>query len=104
MYQRNPASAVHGRIRAATEGAKAMRTRLNRDGRLHIPAQYLKQLGIGPGSEVELVWEGDGPRITTGELEIRRARALGKLFAPSDDSPHTLFGTEDRRGIRPYRP
>jgi bifunctional DNA-binding transcriptional regulator/antitoxin component of YhaV-PrlF toxin-antitoxin module len=68
-----------------------MTTRLNRDGRLHVPVEYQKALGIGPGSEVELVWEGDGLRLTTRELEVRRARALGKLFVAKDQSgvgPH----------------
>lgn len=71
-----------------------MTTRLNRDGRLHVPADYQKALGIGPGSEVELIWEGDGLRITTRELEVRRARALGKK----------LFVAEDGGRVRSNRP
>ena len=50
------------------------RTRVNENGRVVIPAQYRKALGIKAGDEVILRMEDDELRITTMKRRLERAR------------------------------
>lgn len=53
-----------------------MRTSVNENGRLVIPASFCKRLGIKAGDEVLLRIEDDELRITTLKHNIERARRL----------------------------
>ena len=57
-------------------------TRLGEGGRLVIPAEYRKALGVDTGDELVLVLEEDGLRITTPREGIRRAQALIRSYIP----------------------
>ena len=57
-----------------------IRTRLNENGRLVIPASYRKALGIKAGDEVILRMEDDELRITTMKLRIERAQRLVRKY------------------------
>ncbi|HEX7182337.1 MAG TPA: AbrB/MazE/SpoVT family DNA-binding domain-containing protein [Thermoanaerobaculia bacterium] len=56
--------------------------RLGEGGRLVIPAEYRKALGIEAGDELVLVLEEDGLRVTTPQEGIRRAKALVRSYIP----------------------
>jgi AbrB family looped-hinge helix DNA binding protein len=74
-------------------------TNLDPAGRVVVPAEYRKALRISPGSEVILVWEGDGVRITTHELEVKRAQALVKQYIPAGVSLVDDLEAERQREI-----
>ena len=57
-----------------------IRTRLNENGRLVIPASFRKALGINPGDEVVLRLEDDELRITTLKHRIARAQRLIRKY------------------------
>lgn len=75
-------------------------TTLDTAGRVVVPAEYRKALRISPGSEVVLVWEGDGIRITTHELEVKRAQALVKRYMPEGVSLVDDLEAERQREMR----
>lgn len=51
-----------------------VRLKVSENGRLVIPAQFRKALGIRGGDEVILAWEDDEIRITTMKKRIERAQ------------------------------
>ena len=53
-----------------------VRTRVNQNGRLVIPASFRKKLGIRAGDEVELRIEDDELRITTMKHRLERAQRI----------------------------
>jgi len=56
------------------------RTRVNENGRIVIPAQFRKALGIEIGDEVVLIIENDELRITTQQRRIQKARERAKRY------------------------
>ncbi len=63
-----------------------IRTRIGRGGRVVIPAQYRRAMGVAPGDEVILVLEADGVRIVTHQQAVRRAQALVRRYVPEGRS------------------
>jgi AbrB family looped-hinge helix DNA binding protein len=57
-------------------------TRLGDGGRLVIPAEYRKALGIDTGDELVLVLEDQSLRVLTPREGIRRAQALVRSYIP----------------------
>ena len=53
-----------------------LKTRLNEDGRLLIPAAFRRALGLKPGEQVMLVLDDDTLRVTTVHRAVRRAQQL----------------------------
>jgi antitoxin PrlF len=58
-------------------------TKLGEGGRLVIPVEYRKALGVETGDELVLVLEEDGLRITTPREGIRKAQALVRSYVPA---------------------
>ena len=58
------------------------RTKLGEGGRVVIPAEYRRALGVGPGDELILVLEGEEVRILTRRQAIKRAQALVRRHIP----------------------
>lgn len=56
------------------------RMRVNENGRIVIPAQFRKALGIEVGDEVVLMIENDELRITTQERRIQKARERARRY------------------------
>ena len=56
---------------------------MSKSGRIVIPAQYRKALGIKPGDEVILALEDMGVRLYTRRQAIKSAQALVRQYVPS---------------------
>ena len=61
---------------------KEAKTRMSEGGRLVIPVEFRKALGLKQGDEVVLALDDDGLRLMTMEQAIRRARTLVRSFVP----------------------
>ena len=61
--------------------AKVM-TKLGEGGRLVIPADYRKALGVDTGDELVLILEENSLRVLTPKEGIRRAQALVRSYIP----------------------
>lgn len=57
-------------------------TRLGEGGRLVIPAEYRKELGVETGDELVLVLEDKSIRVSTPKEGIRRAQAIIRSYIP----------------------
>lgn len=63
-----------------------MRTKVGEGGRIVIPVEYRKALGVEPGDEVILVLEGEGVRILTRRQAVKRAQMLVRRYVPEGRS------------------
>lgn len=59
-----------------------IKTHLSQGGRIVIPADYRKALGLKPGDDVVLVLEGNEVRLVTPRQAIKRAQSLVRQFVP----------------------
>ncbi len=73
-----------------------VRTRIGQGGRIVIPAQYRRAMGVAPGDEVVLALEADGVRIATRQQAVRRAQALVRRYIPQGRSLSTELLRERR--------
>jgi AbrB family looped-hinge helix DNA binding protein len=55
-------------------------TKMGDGGRLVIPAEYRRALGVEPGDELVLVLEENSVRVLTPREGIRRAQALVRSY------------------------
>lgn len=63
-----------------------VRTKVTQGGRIVIPAEMRRQLGIEIGEEVNLTLEDDSVKISTQKIALRRIQEAVKLFGPRDVS------------------
>ena len=63
-----------------------IRTKLGEGGRVVIPAQYRKALGLKPGDDVVLVLQDGEVRLLTPQQAVRRALALVRRYIPEGRS------------------
>lgn len=59
-----------------------IRTRIAEGGRVVIPAEYRRALGVEPGDEVVLSLEKGEVRIFTPRQAVRRAQLLVQRYVP----------------------
>ena len=59
-----------------------VKTKVGQGGRVVIPANYRKQLGIKPGDHVMMLLEDGEIRILTAKQAIKRAQALVRRYVP----------------------
>ena len=59
-----------------------IRTKLGKGGRVVIPAEYRKRLGIEPGDEIIVTFKDGEIKITTVREAVRRAQAIVRRFVP----------------------
>ncbi len=64
------------RPRLVREPAAAYETKVDPNGRIVLPAPVRRQLGVGPGDDVVLLFEQGGVRVTSRAEAIREAQAL----------------------------
>jgi len=57
-------------------------TKLGEGGRLVIPVEYRRELGVETGDELVLVLEDKSIRVSTPREAIRRAQALVRKYVP----------------------
>ena len=57
-------------------------TKLGEGGRLVIPAEYRRELGVESGDELVLILEEKTMRVLTPREAIRRAQALVRSYIP----------------------
>ena len=57
-------------------------TKLGEGGRLVIPAEYRRELGVESGDELVLVLEEKTMRVLTPREAVRRAQALVRSYIP----------------------
>jgi len=62
------------------------RVRVDKAGRILIPAAQRKALGLHPGDDVVIVVEDGEARILSRLASIRRAQALIRPYLPKDRS------------------
>jgi AbrB family looped-hinge helix DNA binding protein len=61
---------------------QSVKTRLNEDGRLLIPAGFRRALGLKPGQRVVLVLDDDTLRVSSVHRAVRRAQQLLRRHVP----------------------
>jgi len=71
-------------------------TKLGEGGRLVIPADYRKAMGVEPGDDLVLVFEENSVRVLTPREGVRRAQALVRRYVPEGVSLSDEL-IEDRR-------
>ncbi|MCH7624366.1 MAG: AbrB/MazE/SpoVT family DNA-binding domain-containing protein [Chloroflexi bacterium] len=60
----------------------AIKTKLGKGGRVVIPAEYRKRLGIEPGDEIIVTFKDGEIKITTVREAVRRAQEIVRRFVP----------------------
>lgn len=63
-----------------------VRTKLGKGGRVVIPAEYRRTLGLKPGDEVILLLEEGEVRLLTPQRAVQRAQALVRCYIPEGRS------------------
>ena len=58
----------------------SIKTHLNQGGRIVIPADYRKALGLKPGDDVVLVLEDNEVRLVTPRQAVKRAQTLVRQY------------------------
>ena len=76
---------------------------VNENGRVVIPAQFRKALGISAGDEVVLRLEEDELRITTPKRRLERARRLVRKYVKPGRSLADELIQERREAARKER-
>ena len=62
------------------------KTKLGEGGRVVIPAEYRKSLGLKPGDEIILILEDGELRLLTPQRAVQRAQALVRRYIPKGRS------------------
>jgi len=57
-----------------------MKLKMSSNGRIVVPADFRKALGVPKGGEIFLQWEDDGLRITTMKQNISRAQRHARQY------------------------
>lgn len=76
------------------------KTRLNDSGRIVIPAEMRRKLGIGAGDTVLLTIEGDVLKIESYRSRVRRVQESLAKYIPPDRSLADELITERREEAR----
>jgi AbrB family looped-hinge helix DNA binding protein len=77
---------------------KRARARVSKSGRLSIPAEFRKEIGLGRGGDVVVELTGREIRIRTVEEVVAQARAIARrLTAGKPDASVDAFLAERRR-------
>lgn len=72
-----------------------IKTKLGQGGRIVLPAQFRKTLGVKPGDELILALMDDEVRVFTRRAAIKRAQGMLKHIAPGRNLADELI--QERR-------
>jgi AbrB family looped-hinge helix DNA binding protein len=78
----------------------SVKSRINDDGRVLVPAAMRKALGIRPGQTVTLTLEDDAIRLSTVQRQVRRAQQQLRRYLPEGTSLVDELLSERRREAR----
>ena len=76
---------------------RAFKTKLGKGGRVIVPAEYRRELGVEPGDEIILHLDEEGLRLYTPAQAVARAQALVRRYVPEERSLSEELVSE-RRG------
>ncbi len=76
------------------------RARVDKQGRLVIPAEMRRQMGIDEGGVVTLRLDGEELRVSSNRAGIRRAQAIAAKYAQGRTNLVTSSLPERRREAR----
>ncbi len=62
------------------------KTRLGKGGRIVIPTEYRRELGVEPGDEIILHLDEEGLRLYTPAQAVARAQSLVRCYVPEERS------------------
>ncbi len=62
------------------------KTKLGKGGRIVIPTEYRRELGVEPGDEIILHLDDEGLRLYTPAQAVARAQSLVRRYVPEDRS------------------
>lgn len=63
---------------------RVFKTKLGKGGRLVIPTEYRRELGVEPGDEIILRPDEEGQRLYTPAQAVARAQSLVRRYVPED--------------------
>lgn len=63
-----------------------VKTKLGENGRIVIPAEYRRVMGLGPGDEVILRLDEEGLHLYTPAQAVARAQAVVRRYIPEGRS------------------
>jgi AbrB family looped-hinge helix DNA binding protein len=61
-----------------------VRTKIGQGGRVVVPAEYRKKLGLKPGDDVIVVLEEGEVRLLTPARAVQRAQAMVRRYIPAE--------------------
>ena len=64
----------------------SIKTKLGQGGRIVLPAEFRKAMGIKPGDEVILSMKEGEVRVTTRQAAIKRAQGMLRQYIPEGRS------------------
>ena len=76
---------------------RAFKTKLGKGGRVIVPVEYRRELGVEPGDEIILHLDEEGLRLYTPAQAVARAQALVRRYVPEERSLSEELVSE-RRG------
>ncbi len=79
---------------------RAVKTRLNANGRVVIPAAFRRALGMAPGDEVVLQLQGTEVRLWPARMALEEARKLVRAYVPRGKSLVDELITERKKEAR----
>jgi len=76
------------------------KVKIAKNGRLVIPAEFRKALGVAGGGEIVLRWEDDELRISTMKQNVERAQRHARQYLKRGESVVDEFIAERRQAAK----
>jgi len=76
------------------------KVKIGKNGRLVIPAEFRKALGVAWGGEIVLRWEDDELRISTMKQNVERAQRHATQYLKRGESVVDEFIAERRQAAK----
>ena len=61
-----------------------MMVQMDKEGRIPIPAEYRRKIGVTPGDEVMLIVEDGELRLFSANHGLKKAREIYQKYVPAD--------------------
>ena len=80
---------------------RVFKTKLGKGGRIVIPTEYRRELGVEPGDEIILHLDEEGLRLYTPAQAVARAQSLVRRYVPEERSLLEEWISESARRSHP---